>query len=446
MRPPIPQYRLGALARCSRICARPCRGGHSISGCRQAVPTPPSDTCGQLWFGAAGTPDVLLASDLPLAPGATQQSAKAIRFVLERHDWAAGATSVGYYSCDDAGSSAGDWNRESCEANATDYADASTLVGVIGTWNSGCSRVELPILNQAAGGALALVSPAASLACLTRNVTGCLRREPSKYAESGRTSFARVVPTETMEGAALALFAKRQGWQRVFILHDGVQGPSAIPWGKMVGRGFHGAADALGVKVVGYRSWAVPSYRKLMRQVARRRPDAILLAGDYFLDGGEVIRAKVSVLGPNSGPVKLLASDSFEFMPYGDAGASAEDMFVSSQILGFNRLPARGRQFVANFRSRFGIHKVDRYVPYTAQVTEMYLKAIASSDGSRSGVLDALFSMKVEHGLIGSFSINPRGDTTSRPIMISRMRLKKLHDLRVVRPGQGLVNAAYTRY
>jgi branched-chain amino acid transport system substrate-binding protein len=375
---------------------------------------------------------------------------------LEQHDWTAGTKTVGYYSCDDADPAVGTWNRESCEANATDYADAPTLVGVIGTWNSGCSRAELPILNGAAGGGIALVSSSASLPCLTRKATGCLRHEPSQYAESGRRSFARVVPTETMEGAGLALFAKRQGVHRVFILHDGqrnepapfpeIEGPWTIPWGRMVGRGFRGAAHPLGIKVVGYRSWAAPSYTKLMRQVARQRPDAILLAGDCYLDGGEVIRAKVSVLGPNRGPVKLLASDSFNFMPYGDAGASAEGMFISSQILGFNRLPARGRQFVADFRTRFGFQKVNRYVPYTAQVAEMYLEAIANSDGSRSGVLDALFSMNVEHGLIGSFSIDARGDATSIPVTIRRMHAKKLNHLEVVRPGQRLVNAAYTRY
>ena len=71
----------------------------------------------------------------------------------------AGEYAVGYQSCDDSTAQSGQFEDRKCAANANAYACAERLVAVIGPWNSGCAEVEIPILNRAPGGPLALDQP-----------------------------------------------------------------------------------------------------------------------------------------------------------------------------------------------------------------------------------------------------------------------------------------------
>ena len=48
--------------------------------------------------------------------------ADAIRFVLQQHDFRAGAFTVGYRSCDDSTAQTGDYENRRCAANANAYA------------------------------------------------------------------------------------------------------------------------------------------------------------------------------------------------------------------------------------------------------------------------------------------------------------------------------------
>ena len=100
----------------------------------------PSSSCEPVQYGPGGTPDAIIASDLPLQ-GAnralTTEMAKAVAFVLESHDWKAGGKTIGFQSCDDATAQAGSWDSAKCTANARNYANNSSVLGVIGTFNSG---------------------------------------------------------------------------------------------------------------------------------------------------------------------------------------------------------------------------------------------------------------------------------------------------------------------
>src|SRR5207247_6940121 len=53
---------------------------------------------------------------------------------------------------------------------------------------------------------------------------------------------------------------------------------------------------------------------------------------------------------------------------------------------------------------------------YGAQAMEGVLNAIASSGGSRAKVADNLIHTKVTDGILGTFSINANGDTSSNPV------------------------------
>ena len=112
----------------------------------------PASSCSAIQNGSG---QYLIASDLPLeGSGRTQtsQMTRAIKFIFNQHGWKAGKYSLAYQSCDDATAQAGKWDSGKCSANANSYAQNSSVVGVIGTFNSGCAEIIVPVLNRAANG------------------------------------------------------------------------------------------------------------------------------------------------------------------------------------------------------------------------------------------------------------------------------------------------------
>ena len=134
----------------------------------------------------------------------------AIRNLLDQSNWKAGDHNVAFQSCDDATAQAGKWDSGKCSTNAQAYASNEAVVGVIGTFNSGCAAIEIPVLNQAPGGGVVMISPANTLVCITEGGPGCDDTEPDKYYPSGTRNYARVVWNDQFQGAANAEYAKER--------------------------------------------------------------------------------------------------------------------------------------------------------------------------------------------------------------------------------------------
>jgi len=208
----------GALA----FAATGCGGGGGGGGGGEAKALP-SASCGAVRYGGEGKPDVLIASDLPLQ-GAnrslTTEMADAVDFVLSRRDYKAGGKKVGYQSCDDSTAQAGSWDSAKCSSNARSYANDKSVIGVVGTFNSGCAKLEIPVANRAPDGPLAYVSPANTYPGLTISGPGTESGEPDNYYPTGKRNYARVVWNDQFQGAADAQFAKEQGLTKVYVLTD----------------------------------------------------------------------------------------------------------------------------------------------------------------------------------------------------------------------------------
>ena len=119
-----------------------------------------SPACRPVFQAAPGRPQLLITSDLPLSgPQAVNglAMASAVRFVLQEHRFRAGRFTVGYQSCDNGGPELSP-NTRACRRNAQAFAGTPRVVGVVGPFQSGCAFKEVPILNAAPGGPLAMVS------------------------------------------------------------------------------------------------------------------------------------------------------------------------------------------------------------------------------------------------------------------------------------------------
>ena len=54
-----------------------------------------------------------------------------------------------------------------CSTNANAYVGNKSVIGVIGTFNSGAAEIIVPVLNRAPNGPIAMVSPANTYVGLT---------------------------------------------------------------------------------------------------------------------------------------------------------------------------------------------------------------------------------------------------------------------------------------
>ena len=398
-----------------------------------------SGTCGPVQYEGSAPADALIASDLPLrgaSSNRSQQMNDAIRLALRAVGWRAGTHRVAFQACDDSDPTTGLWSKPICQANATAYAADPSVLGVVGTYNSGCAEAMIPLLGNAVGGPLAMVSPGNTLICLTQPGSGCSAGEPTSLYPKGR-NYARVVPNDAYQGAGLAMFAKQRRIGRVYILYAG-EDPTSLGQA----RTFRGAARELGVKIVGFSAWnpKAASYVKLMRHVARRSPTGLLLAGLTEENGAAVIKDKVTVLGPNRGKVKLLAPDGFAQQSTIDlSGSAASGMFASVPGRVPQNLSGPGRRLVTELRKEVGA-PIELYAPYAGQAAGVLLDAIERG-GSRSGVIGALFKTRIRGGITGSFSILPSGDPSVGPITVS-VAAKRFVPVRELHPGQRLVSAA----
>jgi branched-chain amino acid transport system substrate-binding protein len=404
---------VGALA----LIAAGCGGGGNKSGGSSGggggggnVSALPASSCGPLKYQGSGDPDYLIASDLPMQGGSrtqTVQMTQAIQYVLEQQDWKAGDFNIAYQVCDDSTAQLGKWDPDKCSANAHAYAQNSKLLGIVGTFNSGCAAIEIPVLNQAPGGGLLLLSPANTYGCLTEP---CAGDEPEKYYPSGKRNYARVAPSDPNQGAVDAAFIKSKGVKRVSVLND------KEAYGLGVAKNFAGAAKAAGMTVTGFTAYdpKQANFQALFTRIKNQNPDAIFIGGLIDENSGQLINDKVAILGPNNGKVKLMLPDGFTtdaIFDRAEGGTpNAKDAYFSVAGVGIDQYKGAALKFINGFKSKLGGKPVDPYAILGAQAAQVMLDAIEKSDGTRSDVISKVYATKVDNGLIGSFSFNKNGD------------------------------------
>ena len=372
----------------------------------------PSASCTDIEYEGEGDPQALIATDLPLQGSSRTQTLQitgAVRQALQDAGWKAGNINIGYQSCDDSTAQAGKWDPGKCSQNANSYAENQSLLAVIGTFNSGCAAIIIPVLNQAPGGGMAMISPANTYVCLTEGGPGCADDEPDKYYPSGSRNYTRVVANDAYQGAAVAEFAQGQGTTKLYILND------KEAYGLGVATNVRNAAEHLGIEVVGFAAWdpKASNYEATMNKVKQSGADGLFLGGLIDENGAQVIKDKVKVLGPNEGAVKLYMPDGFTTQQTIDeAGAeNTRNAFFSVAGVPTDEFASQAAEdFVTAFQQSLGDEPVDPYAIYGGQAAQVILAAIGDSDGTRPSVIEQMFAQKVTEGLLGSFEFNENGD------------------------------------
>jgi DNA-binding SARP family transcriptional activator/ABC-type branched-subunit amino acid transport system substrate-binding protein len=374
----------------------------------------PTTACGAVEHGPAGTPQVVVVSDLPLqgpVRDTTAPMVEAIRLVLERRGFRAGRFTVGFASCDASTAQAGGTDAFRCFANGRAYARAPNVVGVIGAFHSFCSMLEIPVANQAPAGPLAMVSPSNTVTTLTRPHTGEDAQRSARLYPTGVRNYVRLAASDRAAAAALAEAARQLGGRRVVVLSDRDDGYAA---------GF--AADvrdgvaARGLALADLTTWNPTDvgFGALAGRVASARPDAVVLVGAAPPQVDALLRDLRAGLGAG---VPMIASAGFA----GVAGPSARGLYIATYGIPNSKLPPAGRRFLAELESRTGSAGPDFSAIYGAQAAELMLDAIARSDGTRASVAAELRRTSVRDGLLGEVRFDRFGDLVDPPVSLYRL-------------------------
>src|SRR6266516_3516812 len=129
------------------------------------------------------------------------------------------------------------------KANVTALIGDALVAGVVGPLNSGVAEAEMPLANQAP---LALISPANSLACLTKsdpNLCGGSKNLISTLRPSGKVTYFGVPTTDDVQGAVGAqLLYTTLHYKTAWLIDDaeaygiGLADAFAYNWQKLGGK------------------------------------------------------------------------------------------------------------------------------------------------------------------------------------------------------------------
>lgn len=373
------------------------------------------DACGAVEYEGEGSPEALIVTDLPMQGDSAERSTQqvdAVRMVLEQNDWQAGETPVAFQACDDSIAETGLWDEATCEANAEAYGEYPELVGVIGTYNSGCAAIEIPILNEAG---VAMISPGNTAVCLTETSANCEDGQPESLYEAGARNYARVIPNDAFQGAALAEFADKSGVASPYVLYA-----ADDPTSTGQAQNFRGAAEGLGTKLAGFEKWdpEAKDYAKLFDQVGKSGADGVVLAGLTEQNGGQLIEDKVAALGDNE-KLPLIAFDGFaQQATIDEAGKASEGMYASVPGSTPENLSDEGKQFADDLEASLDGAPVEQFAPYAAEAAAVMLDAVAEGGSDRAAVIDAVYAVEGGGGILKPYDFDEAGDPTVGPVTI----------------------------
>ena len=403
--------------------------GYSGSARSASKVTPlPSSSCAPIVYKGSGSPDFIIASDLPLQGAIrhqTVQISRAMIWALQQKGWKAGNWKIGYQSCDDSTAQTGGWDSAKCATNGRLYAQNTSVMGVVGTFNSGCAKIIVPILNRSHPGPVAMVSPANTNPGLTKKWEP---GEPNKYYPTGVRNYARVVATDDIQGPADAIWAKSLGIKKVYVLND------KQTYGFGVATTFNKAAKKLGMTVTGFKGWDAKqsSYEALANAIKASGATAVFLGGIACNNGAKLMQ-DIKAVNPK---IHLLMPDGFSD-PNAN-GAVANGAYISVAGAPPNALTGFGATFVKSFGKSIGAVP-NPYAAYGAQAMLVMLQAVAAHGGDRAAITRSILGITINNGILGNFTISKTGDTNLVPITVYRQAGKKLIPVKTITPPANII-------
>jgi branched-chain amino acid transport system substrate-binding protein len=361
--------------------------------------------------GGGGGKTLTVYSSLPLQGASRPQTTamvQGVQLALEQAGNKAGDFTVKYQSLDDSTAQAGSWTPEATQANARKAAQDDSVAAYLGEFNSGASAVSIPILNEAG---VPQISPANTAVGLTSDEPGAEPGEPDKYYPSGQRTYVRIVPKDTIQGAALATLMQQDGCTKVFMTND------KEVYGAGLSRNIEAAAEDVGLEVVDNEEIDknAPNYRSLASKAKGQGVDCFIYSGITANNAVQLYKDFSAAL-PDAklyGPDGVAESGFSDPKEGGIPASVASKTKVTVATLSPDEYPPEGQEFFKQFEEKYGESNPDPYAIYGYEAMRLALDAIQrSGTGDKADIVKALFDTKDRQSVLGTYSIDENGDTT----------------------------------
>jgi branched-chain amino acid transport system substrate-binding protein len=362
--------------------------------------------------GSSGSKTLTIYSSLPLQ-GASRVQTEALvngaKLALEQSGGKAGSFKINYQSLDDSTAQAGSWTPEAESANALKASQDKNVAAYIGAFNSGASKISIPILSEAG---VPQISPANTYVGLTTNEPGSEPGEPNKYYPTGNRTYVRIVPKDTIQAAALVTVMKQDGCTKVAMTND------KEVYGAGLARNIELSAKAQGVAIASNDAIDknAPNYRSLASKAKSAGADCFLYSGITANNAVQQFKDFASALGPDA---KLYGPDGVAetgFVSEKDGGIPKSldpRVTVTVATLSPDQYPPDGQAFFKSYTQKYGVDNPDPYAIYGYEAMKLALDAIQrSKTGTKEDIVKALFATKDRKSVLGTYSIDKNGDTS----------------------------------
>jgi branched-chain amino acid transport system substrate-binding protein len=363
--------------------------------------------------GSVSGSTLTIYSSLPLQGASRVQGAATVngaKLALKQANDKVGKFKIVYKSLDDSTAQAGKWDPGQTSTNARKAASDKTTIGVIGEFNSGASAISIPILNRAG---IAQVSPSNTAVGLTSDAAGAEPGEPNKYYPTGKRTYVRVVPRDTVQGAADASVLKADGCKKPFVVND------KEVYGAGLATNVVGSLKAQGIPSLGNVGWdpKAANYRSVASSIKSKGTDCVFISGIVNNNAVQLTKDLAAAM-PTA---KILGPDGICTATYTDPKQGGIPAALASRVqctvatLDPAKYPPQGKQFFAQYKKAYPGTEPDPYAIYGYESMSLLLDAVkrAGDNGNnRQDVINALFDTKNRQSVLGTYSIDKDGDTS----------------------------------
>ena len=257
---------------------------------------------------------------------------------------------------------------------------------------------------------------------LTSDEPGAAAGEPDKYYPSGERTYARIVPKDTIQGAALATVMKEDGCTKVQMAND------KEVYGAGLARNVDLSAKAQGLEIKGDDGIdkSAANYRSLGQKVARTGAECMIYCGITANNAVQIFKDMAVALpdAPLLGPEGVGETGFFDPEEGGLPADVAKRTRITIPGVAPEEYPPAGKQFLKDYTAKYGEENPDRYAVYGYESMSVLLDAIkrAGDKGNdRAAVVEQLLGTKDREGVFGKYSIDKNGDITLTPYGVYRI-------------------------
>jgi branched-chain amino acid transport system substrate-binding protein len=287
--------------------------------------------------------------------------------------------------------------------NVQELIADSSIVGIVGNFNSNVAQACIPITNAAG---IVQISPSQTNPTLTKPPAALQLRK----ANPSKINYFRVCATDDLQGPVCADYMYRKlGVKKLAILDD------QETYGKGIADQVEMEFKKVGGTVASHDGIpkGTQDFHAILTKIKSAGPDALFFGG-VTTTGGGLIRKQMADVGLN---VKYMGGDGIvedEFLKV--AGDTANGSYGTVAAIDASKVPS-AQDFLKAYKARFnadaGAYSANGYV--AANIIMAAVKAVGTD---REKVRAWVAELKGYQSILGTFGFDQNGDTTNRIISV----------------------------